>query len=129
MQVLLSIHPEHAEKILSGEKRFEFRKNIFKNGTVTRVLIYATMPVGKVIGDFEIEQIIDDKPSHVWKTTKMHAGITRKFFDSYFLGRNRAVAIGVKNPRRFEEPMELSDLADGISAPQSYRYIPTLSFT
>jgi len=127
MHVLLSIHPEHAEKILSGEKKFEFRKNIFKNNAVKKVLIYATMPVGKVIGDFEIASIIDDKPSNVWKTTKMHAGITRKFFDSYFIGRDRAVAIAVKNPRRYNAPKNLSDLAEGLSAPQSYRYVDVLA--
>jgi predicted transcriptional regulator len=127
MHVLLSIHPEHAEKILSGEKKFEFRKNIFKNSSVKKVLIYATMPIGKVIGDFEIASIIDDKPNNVWKTTKSHAGISRKFFDSYFTGRDRAVAIAVKNPRRFNVPKNLSDLAEGISAPQSYRYIDAVA--
>ena len=30
MKVLLSIKPEFVEKIFSGEKRFEYRKNIFK---------------------------------------------------------------------------------------------------
>jgi len=118
MQVLLSIHPEHAEKILSGEKKFEFRKSIFKNEAVNRILIYATMPVGKVIGDFEIESIIDDKPHRVWNSTKSYAGISRKFF-----GRDRAVAIEVKNPRRFKKPLALSDLAEGMCAPQSFRYV------
>lgn len=123
MQVLLSIHPEHADKILSGEKRFEFRKNIFKNPAVTRVLIYATMPVGKVIGDFEIANVIDDRPGKVWESTKTYAGISREFFREYFSGRDRAVAIGVKNPRRFATPRALDDVAEGIVAPQSFRYV------
>ncbi|MBI6731014.1 ASCH domain-containing protein, partial [Pseudomonas amygdali] len=43
MKVLLSIKPEYAEKILQGEKRFEFRKSVFKNPDVRTVVIYATM--------------------------------------------------------------------------------------
>ncbi|UPG92673.1 ASCH domain-containing protein [Luteibacter aegosomatissinici] len=123
MQVLLSIHPEHADKILSGHKRYEFRKNFFKNPAVTKVLIYATMPVGKVIGDFEIGEVIDGSPSTVWETTKNHAGISRKFFRLYFSGRQRAIAIGVRNPRRFDLPRALDEVEDGMVAPQSFRYV------
>ncbi|NID05108.1 ASCH domain-containing protein [Luteibacter jiangsuensis] len=126
MQVLLSIHPEHADKILSGEKRFEFRKSIFKNPAVTRVLIYATMPVGKVIGDFEIGGVIDGRPTKVWESTKAHAGISREFFRSYFNGRERAVAIEVRNPRRFESPRGLDEVERGMVAPQSFRYVDPL---
>ncbi|MDD8572078.1 ASCH domain-containing protein, partial [Escherichia coli] len=50
MKVLLSIKPEYAESILSGKKKYEFRKNIFRNKNVDTIVIYATMPVGKVIG-------------------------------------------------------------------------------
>ncbi|WP_369009144.1 ASCH domain-containing protein, partial [Escherichia coli] len=49
MKVLLSIKPEFAEKILNGTKRFEFRKGIFKNPQISTVVIYATMPLGKVV--------------------------------------------------------------------------------
>jgi len=53
MQVLLSIKPEYAEKILNGEKKYEFRKVLPKNKSITKVIIYATMPIGKVIGEFQ----------------------------------------------------------------------------
>lgn len=42
MKVLLSIKPEFAEKIFSGEKKFEFRRSIFKDKTVKTVLVYAS---------------------------------------------------------------------------------------
>ena len=60
MKVLLSIKPEFAEKILNGTKRFEFRKGIFKNPQISTVVIYATMPLGKVVGQFRIESILSD---------------------------------------------------------------------
>ncbi|HDU3828587.1 TPA: ASCH domain-containing protein, partial [Klebsiella pneumoniae subsp. pneumoniae] len=62
MKVLLSIKPEFAEKILDGTKRFEFRKGIFKNQEISIVVIYATMPLGKVVGQFQIETILSGEP-------------------------------------------------------------------
>ena len=58
--VLLSIKPEFAEKIFDGTKKFEFRKTIFKNNNVQKVIVYASSPVQKVIGEFSIEDILND---------------------------------------------------------------------
>ena len=52
-RVLLSINPEYVEKIFSGEKEFEFRKNRCKSD-VNKMVIYCTSPVMKVIGEADI---------------------------------------------------------------------------
>ena len=52
MKVLLSIKPEYASKILDGTKRYEYRRAIFKRTEVTTVVVYASDPVRKVIGEF-----------------------------------------------------------------------------
>ncbi|WP_159281486.1 ASCH domain-containing protein [Rahnella variigena] len=123
MKVLLSIKPEFAERILDGEKRFEFRKSIFRKENIDTVVIYATMPVGKVIGEFEIGEIISSEPCELWKTTKKYAGISRGFFDSYFSERDIGFAIGVKNPIRYDTPLHLDDYLPGATPPQSFRYV------
>lgn len=127
MKVLLSIKPEYAEKILNGEKRFEFRKSLFGNVGVTAVVIYVTKPVGKVVGEFEISEVLRDKPAKVWARTKRFAGIDKVFFDSYFEGRNMAVAIGVGTVRKYREPLELTHFGDSVTAPQSFRYLDASS--
>jgi len=119
----LSIKPEFAESILNGEKRFEFRKGVFRNKEVKTVVIYATMPVGKVVGEFDIDGIISSEPAELWKTTRKYAGITRDFFDAYFSQRTTGFAIAVKNPRRYENPVLLKELVPGAVPPQSFRYI------
>lgn len=123
MKVLLSIKPEFVEKILDGSKKFEFRKGIFKNSLVTSVVIYSTMPVGMVVGEFDIADVIHDEPSIVWNKTKKFAGISKDFFDIYFESREKAYAIEISNVRKYEQPMLLSALGKNISAPQSYRYL------
>ncbi|MNF62610.1 50S ribosomal protein L22 [compost metagenome] len=123
MKVLLSIKPEYVEKIFDGTKRFEFRKNIFKKEGIKSVVIYSTMPVGKVVGEFDIVNLIADIPAIVWAKTQSHAGIDKKFFDSYYDNRQRAVAIGIGDVRRYDEPMSLVSLGIGATPPQSYRYL------
>ena len=50
MKALLSIKPEFAEAIFNGEKKFEYRKVIFKE-KVKYIQVYVTKPIGKIIGD------------------------------------------------------------------------------
>jgi predicted transcriptional regulator len=40
MDVLLSVKPKFVEKIISGTKRYEFRKIIFKENEINRIYIY-----------------------------------------------------------------------------------------
>ncbi|WP_163832270.1 ASCH domain-containing protein [Spartinivicinus ruber] len=123
MKVLLSIKPEYAEKILSGIKKYEFRKSIFKDQRVTTVVIYATKPVGKIIGEFEIDDILQDKPTLIWRKTKRYSGISKEFFEKYFNGRNKAFAIKVKNPSAYNVPYELTKLIPHGVPPQSFCYL------
>lgn len=123
MKVLLSIKPEYANKILSGEKKFEFRKVSFTNTQVNTVVIYATKPIGKVVGEFEVLKIYSDSPSKIWERTKKFAGIDKKYFDSYYEGKELAIAIAVGAVREYEMPKSLSDIGVGVSPPQSFCYI------
>lgn len=123
MNVLLSIKPEYAQKIFSGDKRYEFRKNMFKRSGVKKVIVYATMPIGKVIGEFAIDGVIEGHPELVWSETSDYAGITKKFFSEYFDGRKKAFAIKVGSINLYETPYPLSDLGEDVCAPQSYRYL------
>jgi len=83
MKALLSIKPVFVEEIMAGNKRFEYRKRIFKQD-VDSVVIYASMPVGKIVGEFKIGEIINKSPKDVWQETKDYSGISYSFFQSYF---------------------------------------------
>ncbi|CAN7571482.1 ASCH domain-containing protein [Acidovorax sp. LjRoot129] len=126
MKVILSIKPAFAEKILNGTKRFEFRKCGFTVVGVETVVIYATKPVGKVVGEFSIAEVHKDEPSRIWEKTKDHAGINKRFFDEYYEDRDTAFAIAVGTVTKYDEPMELATLGPGITPPQSYRYLRAL---
>lgn len=123
MKVLLSIKPEYAEKIFSGEKFFEFRKSIFSNPKVDTVVVYATMPVGKVIGEFKIADVHSGAPADIWSKTKVGSGISLSFFSEYFRGRDRAYAIEVGEIRKFDAPKSVRDFLGRDTPPQSFAYL------
>lgn len=122
-RILFSIHPEFAEAILSGKKQVEFRRVIFKREKIKEVVIYATHPVKRVIGRFEIDEILSDAPETLWSKTKDIGGVTREKFDSYFLGKGIGFAIKIKNPIRFTNSQPLSKYVSSNMAPQSFCYV------
>lgn len=115
--VLLSIKPKFVEKIFSGEKRWEFRRKIFHKDC-KQVKIYASAPISKIVGEFEIDHILSDTPDKVWEVTKDYAGISKEYFDEYFKDRDIAYAIRVKNIKIYETQQSIE-----YSPPQNYRYI------
>ena len=119
---MISIKPEFADKIFSGIKKYEFRKVLFKNNDIDTVIVYASSPVQKVIGEFKIKRIISDVPYSVWNQTKMYSGINKKYFDNYFINRHIAHAIHIGDTKIYRIPKNLS--AFGIKfPPQSFTYI------
>nr|WP_319272002.1 hypothetical protein [uncultured Draconibacterium sp.] len=122
MKVVLSIKPEFANKIFDGTKRFEFRKAIFKKTDVKSIIVYASSPVKKVIGEFEIGEIINNDIDTLWKLTKDYSGISEDFFYEYFSKRERGFAIQIKNKKRYKVPKSLKDEFN-LNPPQSFAYV------
>lgn len=120
-KMLLSINPKYVEKIFDGSKRFEFRKVRCKD-SVDSILIYATSPTMKIVGEAKIKQVIEGVPEDIWKRTKYGSGITKSFFDIYFKNRKNAVAYELIEVKKYSIPQNLNMY--GISQPpQSFRYI------
>jgi len=122
MKVLLSIKPIFADRIFDGTKGFEFRKKIFIRSGITDIVVYASSPVCRVVGEFEIEDIFKDSPEELWKRTQNQAGISEKDFFDYFEERNVGYAIKVKYACRYQEPEILSNKFL-IHPPQSFCYV------
>lgn len=121
MNVILSIKPEFVEKIFSGEKRYEYRKVLFKQ-KVDTVYIYASRPISKIVGEFKIEEIICDTPENIWKLTKEQSGVTKKFFDKYYKGKEKGVALKIKEYKEYEEGLNPESLITNFKVPQSFIY-------
>lgn len=124
MKVLLSIKPKYVERILNGTKRFEYRKKIFKNKSVNTVVIYATKPVGMVVGEFFIKDIIKDSPQQIWNLTNEYSGISKNSFDHYFHNIQEGFAIEITHFIKYRKGLALTEVSQKVRcAPQSFIYI------
>ena len=122
MKALLSIKPEYVDKIFSGEKGYEYRKAIFKQDVKT-VVVYSTQPVGKIVGEFDIDTILVDRPEVIWEQTKNHSGVNEHFYRQYFSGRNKGYAIKIGERTLYQEPLDPYKEFESFTAPQSFKYI------
>lgn len=124
MKVLLSIKPEYAERIFTGEKKYEYRRSLFKRENISTVVVYVTKPVGKVIGEFEIGDVLKGNPNMIWEETKPYAGIDQKAYTEYFSEREIGFAISIKKTHVYKKPLDLVDLNPSIKyPPQSFMYL------
>lgn len=123
MNVLLSIKPEYANAILSGNKRYELRRSIFKDESVQTLFMYASSPVKRIVGKFEISSIINKSPRELWDEVKDGSGVTSDLFFHYFDGCKKGYAIEVENPLAFKPPADPYILINDFRAPQSFCYL------
>ena len=120
MKVVLSIKPEFAEKIFDGTKQFEYRRVRWKN-KVTCVIVYASHPVQRVIGEFRILTIIHANLESLWSKTHEQSGITKEQFDKYFKGLKNGFAIQVLDYVKYDESKSLQ-CDFNMKPPQSFAY-------
>ena len=123
MRVLLSIKPEFAEKIFEGTKQYEFRRILFKNPKVHTVIVYASAPVSKIVGEFTVEEVLSGGVTDLWNKTKRYAGVSEDYYHGYFKGKNEGFAIKIKDPKKYSLPVSIQDTF-GIRPPQSFQYLP-----
>ena len=122
MTALLSIKPLFVERIFSGEKKFEYRKAIFKQ-KVTKIIIYCTMPVGMIVGEFDIDDILVGSPCDLWERTNKSSGVEQDFYLEYFNGRNKGYAIKIGEKKKYKKPLSPKKIFRSFTPPQSFLYI------
>ena len=120
-KILISIKKEYVDRIISGEKKYEFRTRVAKND-INKLIIYCTLPTKKVVAEVEILEIIELPKEEMWDLAKEHAGITKENFMDYFSRNKNAFAYKLGKVTVYEHEFELKHY--GIKhAPQSFVYI------
>jgi len=120
--IMISIHPEYANAIFSGEKKIEFRKlNIPK--TVNHVVLYVTAPEQKIVGYFSIKEIVEDRPIELWRKFNHISGTTIDFFNKYYNDQKLGLGLLVDQVNILKNPFTLDKAGAGTKPPQSFLYI------
>lgn len=108
----------------AGRKKFEYRRQLFAR-PVRTVVVYATAPIGKAIGEFDIKGVIYESIDRLWKVTRNHGGIDESLFRAYFTGKEMGYAIEIGQFRRYRQPYDIQT-RHGVRPPQSFLYLRAL---
>ncbi len=120
---LISLHPEHAAKILSGEKKLEFRRT-WASDPVEELVLYVTAPVQRIVAIAKVKQVHRGSRSALWNLAKsLGGGLSRQALFDYFAGKASGFAIELGEILRFPRLLEPAQFIAGFHPPQSFCYI------
>lgn len=121
---LISIHPEFTAKILSGDKRLEFRRK-WATRKIDFLVIYATYPIQEIVAIASVKEVFRDNKNNLWKLSKdKKGGITRQKLFDYMKGIDYGFALElsyVVNISGDVDPFLI--FGDRFRPPQSFRYL------
>jgi predicted transcriptional regulator len=123
--MLLSVRPLYAESILAGTKRAEIRRQRPSIRPGTPVIIYATKPLGAVIGTANIDQVCKGTPAELWDHYRQEVAVSQEEFDQYLSGTSTAYLLLMSDASRLSIPLTLDDMRESadFQPPRSYRYV------
>lgn len=121
--VLLSIKPKYVRAILDGTKKYEFRKQIFRDRSRETIFIYASSPTKKIVACFRPGEIVEGHPDYLWEQFWNVSGIDEEAFFEYFAGRDNGYAIRIDELERFGTPIDPHEIFDRFVPPQSFCYV------
>lgn len=120
MNLIVSIEKKYFDLMLSGKKKYEFRRKFIN--VPCGAFVYAPSPASSIVGFVEFSKPIIDTAEKI-NQLALSQGIEE---DSdvleYLTGLDSGYAIPVKRVRKFKAPATLNFLSNNysFSAPQSY---------
>jgi len=112
---------------MKGKKKVEFRRSKFGE-QVSHIVVYATSPVQKILGYFEVAHIQEGSPQELWTRYGDVGGASREEFRAYYRSADQGIAIGVGDMRVLQTPLPLSVLGTSLNPPQSFAYLDDDAF-
>ena len=124
MNILFSIKPCFVEKILSGEKLYEYRKHRpNKQNQLEWAFIYSCAPQKRIVAAFPFQEIVAGTPNDIWEKTKDFSGINETNFRSYYDNNTVAYAIVIRDLKIFESFINPWQIDKNFRPPQSFTYL------
>jgi predicted transcriptional regulator len=122
--IVMSIKPRYADRILKGEKSIEIRKRFSPRWLGHDVALYASQPQGALVGKATVGSVSTGRPSDIWSRFMPEIGCLKSEFDGYVQSAEEVTAIELKDVVSYQEPVSLREVATlGFQMPippQSY---------
>lgn len=123
--VVVSIKPKYVQAIAAGKKTVELRRKFPSVKAGMWLVVYATLPVGAVVGMASIAEVDRRSPGELWEAHQQSVGVSKSVFDQYFDGceEGHAVRLGEFRPLTPTSVEQMAEILPGFRPPQSYRYM------
>jgi len=122
--LVLSIRPTFAQKIVTGEKKVEVRRKFSRKWEGSTALIYASTPLRQFIGEAVIGKVITKSPGEIWAEWRNELGCSYDEYTSYCQGAAQVSAVIFSEVRPFRDPIpeiQMEQLVKrDLKPPQSY---------
>ncbi|MGE4242379.1 hypothetical protein [Ramlibacter sp.] len=121
---LISVHPVHVEKIMSGEKNVEFRR-VWPTRAIKTLVVYSTHPEQRLAAIVQVANVVRGSKTALWQVALAEGGgITRQALSDYLEGKEFGVAIRLGERVNLGSgvlPREI--FGASFRPPQSFRYL------
>jgi predicted transcriptional regulator len=124
--VLMSVKPQFAEMIMSGEKDIELRRRNPSFLSGTRILLYSSSPQKALVGWTVVDEVHMLPKEKLWEAYGHRTGLSIGEFFSYFKDVAQACGIELSQPQFLRTPIALEDLREyfpRFRPPQSYQFV------
>ncbi len=124
--ILMSILPKWFDQIISGEKKWEYRRILIKAQPESRIIFYASKSVHAIVGEAGIDRIVHGSVEYLIEQTIRESHEKPEDLRKSFVGKEFGCAIKVKNPLIYEKPISLHEIQKKIPSfrpPQSFYYV------
>jgi predicted transcriptional regulator len=123
-QLLMSVKPEFADRIMRRKKTVELRRKFSTRWMGYRINIYASAPVMSLVGEARIAGIVVNTPEMIWERFHGAIGCSRAEFDAYAEGAGELYAIELDEVRPYRDRLPLVHMShllkEDLTPPQSY---------
>lgn len=119
--IILPIKSVYVDKILSGEKKYEYRKKLCKK-RINKIYLYKMAPEKAIVGEAEVLDFLVLNKEQLWEETKEKSGISKEYFDNYFKNSKMACAYVLGKVVPYDKKIKLKDIGINYTI-QSYVYV------
>jgi predicted transcriptional regulator len=123
-ELLMSVKPIFAERMVAGSKSIEIRKHFSEKWVGHDAVIYATKPSGGIVGRTMIRSVTKGHPDALWASFGSQIGCSRSQYDSYVGNAPEVIAVGFDKVAPYETPVPIDQLERllclKLYAPQSF---------
>lgn len=123
--LLVSMKPKYAERILAGLKLVEIRRKFSARWVGCKAVLYSSSPQRALVGEATVRSVTSGTPADIWSRFYATVGCTLDEFSAYVGSAKQVSAIELDAVFPYKEPISLAQIShlvgEDLRPPQSYR--------